>query len=180
MLALVQGCTTTATSPSPYKQPDDSGTASVRFRVARAIQDGGVTLYNYGDESCAPSPHGRFIDSIGVDKAFVSRTNQSIGMISPESYPKHLFVERRFIGSKPLVFSMIANAGGPGFFCHSTYKFSPVSGRLYEVAIDIVGYNNCHVRVHELIQTPSGIEYRGEATAKQLPKFCEPPTLFSW
>jgi hypothetical protein len=170
------------TSLSPYLQPDGPDTANVRFRVAKVARAAvpyfsNLSLFHYADEHCSPSSHGRYIDEIGTNKALVSRANQSIGMPSSEEYPKYLFVERRFPTARPLVFSTDVHSGGPARYCQSSYQFQPLPEKMYEVTIEVHGYGSCSVAVTELRQTSHSLIATPELTAKQLPRFCKPPSV---
>ena len=178
------GCSTTSTSSSPYVQPEGANTASVRFRVANISRWaypnlGAVLLFHYADEQCNASPHGRYIDEIGTNKTFVSRANQSIGMPKPQEYPAYMFVERRFVADKPMVFSVVAASGGPQRICQVSHQFLPASGQMYEVAIDVNGLQDCPVQVLRLQLSGGAVVASKEPTARQLPRFCQSPSLFN-
>lgn len=181
-VSVVTGCSMASTSSSPYKQPDGSSTASVRFRVAsisREVNLGAVLLYNYADDQCGPSAHGRYIDEIGTNKTFVSRSNQSIGMPKPQNYPAYTYVERRFVSGRPLVFSVVAASGGPQHICQTTHRFLPSPGKMYEVTIDVLGLQDCPVQVTKLHFVDDKVFASKESTAQQLPKFCKSPSIFN-
>lgn len=184
MVSALSGCSTTSTSMSPYKQPDGSSTASVRFRVANISREahphlGAVLLYNFADDQCGASAHGRYIDEIGTNKTFVSRSNQSIGMPKPQDYPAYTYVERRFVSGRPLVFSVVAVSGGPQRICQTTHQFLPSPGQIYEVTIDVLGLQNCPVQVTKLHLVDGKIVASEESTAQKLPKFCKSPSILN-
>lgn len=183
-VTVLAGCSTTSTSSSPYKQPDGSSTANVRFRVANVSREASsyldaVKLFNYADAQCGLSPDGRYIDEIGTNKSFVSRSNQSIGMPKPRDYPAYLYVERRFATGKPLVFSVVAASGGPQRICQTTHQFQPYPGQMYEVTIDVLGLRDCSVQVTQLHGSGDKLVASNEPTAIQLPNFCQPPSIFN-
>lgn len=183
MMALVAGCTTTSTSLSPYLQPDGPEVANIRFRVASLskwayLHLGEVQLFQFADENCGASPQGRYIDEIGKDKAFVGRANQSIGMPNPAGYPPYSYVERRFLVEKPLVFSVQVNTGGPARICQGTYEFSPKKNQMYEVTIDIVGFDDCRVNVTQIQASDSATPSSNEPVRKLL-RYCGSPSLFN-
>lgn len=184
IVSVLAGCSTTSTSSSPYKQPEGSSTASVRFRVANISREayphlGAVLLYNYADDQCGPSAHGRYIDEIGTNKTFVSRSNQSIGMPKPQDYPAYMYVERRFVSGRPLVFSVVAASGGPQRICQTTHQFLPSPGQMYEVTIDVLGLQDCPVQVTKLHLVGDKMVAAKEPTAEQLPRFCKSPSIFN-
>lgn len=184
VLALLTACSTTSTSSSPYQQPEGPNTASVRFRVANVsrwahVNLGAVFLSHYADDQCGASPQGRYIDEIGTNKTFVSRANQSIGMPKFEEYPPYLYVERRFVADKPLVFSLVAASGGPARICQGSYQFVPSPGRMYEITIDVLGPQECPVHIAQIQKQSGAVVGVAEPSARPLQRFCQSPSIFN-